>query len=185
MFDTPNRVINTLYSIKENLEPNEEEVRYLIDYLDNTIQDVTCLREIACILSGEYLDSNTYILSKILEYWNWDIKESTNIFISWYYTLCGNTTYYKEMKHRYHTCKLYAFIKMLLVTVICYMVPILFYMMFYYFNPDVLININSVLISFIHYLLLILSIIVIIILSNKGDYYLVFKLSIGFKKYII
>lgn len=173
-------IFNNLDWLKTDIITEEEAIECVKVFTD-LIKDKETLKSIACILAGEYLTEDINSLVKIIEYHDWKIDKSINVFISWYYKLCDNNLYYQFVKKEFISYKIKVILNILLTCIGCLIAPISTSLLLLFIDYYVLPRSVALFLSVFNYVLLMFSLLSIILLLRNKHISVIFRFHLVFK----
>lgn len=162
---------------------NDTVVINAINTIENIITDKNELKEIACILSGDYLQPNEKELVELLKYYHWSIPRMKNIFIGWYYRLVNLPNYYEYAITYFKKSKILSISYALGILATGMTIPYLFIIILMFMTRQYFTEINSIILVGLLLVSLLGTITVASVLLHKFDFVSLLKRTIGFKEY--
>ena len=176
--------IETVFdSIIDNTSVNENMVIKVTRILEKIIPDKKELAHIACILAGEYLTSDEKDLIALLEYYNWNISQTKNIFIDWYFKIIGKSDYYSKAVAGFKKCKLLNSCRAIGMIGTGLTIPYLFFIVLMFMSRTYLTQLNSIILTIILFVLLLGTTLAAVLLVSNFKVSTLLRMNMGFKEY--
>lgn len=170
-------------SVIDETSVGENMVIKTTHILEKIIPDKDELAQIACILAGEYLTSDEKDLITLLEYYNWNVSQTKNIFIDWYFKIIGKSDYYSKAVAGFKKCKLLNSCRAIGMIGTGLTIPYLFFIVLMFMSRTYLTQLNSIVLTIILFVLLLGTTLAAVLLVSNFKISTLLRMNMGFKEY--